>query len=82
MTGAYDAIPQDKLVEVVGNMIRHSKNTYCIRQYAVVRKGCQGQVYKSFRKQVRPLWTFTYAVSMSVAQASHVMTIWDLSMTE
>ncbi|XP_006990067.2 telomerase reverse transcriptase isoform X1 [Peromyscus maniculatus bairdii] len=55
VTGAYDAIPQDKLVEVVGNMIRHSKNTYCIRQYAVVRKGCQGQVYKSFRKQVSTL---------------------------
>ncbi|XP_036063361.1 telomerase reverse transcriptase isoform X2 [Onychomys torridus] len=55
VTRAYDAIPQDKLVEIVANMIRHSENTYCIRQYAVVRKGRQGQVYKSFRKQVSTL---------------------------
>lgn len=54
VTGAYDAIPQGKLVEVVANMIRHSESTYCIRQYAVVRRDSQGQVHKSFRRQVRP----------------------------
>ncbi|XP_052015823.1 telomerase reverse transcriptase isoform X2 [Apodemus sylvaticus] len=55
VTGAYDAISQDKLVEVVANMIRHSERMYCIRQYAVVRRDSQGQVHKSFRKQVSTL---------------------------
>lgn len=55
VTGAYDAIPQDKLVEVVANMIRCSENMYCIRQYAVVQKDSQGQVHKSFRRQVSTL---------------------------
>ncbi|EDL37055.1 telomerase reverse transcriptase isoform 1 [Mus musculus] len=55
VTGAYDAIPQGKLVEVVANMIRHSESTYCIRQYAVVRRDSQGQVHKSFRRQVTTL---------------------------
>lgn len=53
MTGAYDAIPQDKLVEIVANIIRRSESMYCIRQYAVVQKDSQGQVHKSFRRQVR-----------------------------
>lgn len=69
MTGAYDAIPQDKLLEVVANTIRHSESMYCIRQYAVVRRDSQGQVHKSFRRQVRPEWTLVSTVSMSVAQA-------------
>lgn len=55
MTGAYDAIPQDKLVEIVANIIRRSESMYCIRQYAVVQKDSQGQVHKSFRRQVSTL---------------------------
>uniref|UniRef100_A0A8I6AEW6 Telomerase reverse transcriptase n=1 Tax=Rattus norvegicus TaxID=10116 RepID=A0A8I6AEW6_RAT len=55
VTGAYDAIPQDKLVEIVANIIRRSESMYCIRQYAVVQKDSQGQVHKSFRRQVSTL---------------------------
>ncbi|GAB1298361.1 Telomerase reverse transcriptase [Apodemus speciosus] len=55
VTGAYDTISQDKLVEVVANMIRHSESMYCIRQYAVVQRDSQGQVHKSFRRQVSTL---------------------------
>ncbi|XP_021089916.1 telomerase reverse transcriptase isoform X1 [Mesocricetus auratus] len=55
VTGAYDAIPQDKLVEVIANMIRHPDNSYCIRQYAVVQRDRQGQIHKSFRRQVSTL---------------------------
>ncbi|XP_051007030.1 telomerase reverse transcriptase [Acomys russatus] len=55
VTGAYDAIPQDKLVEVVANMIRHSEGTYCIRQYAVVQRDSQGQIHRSFKRQVSTL---------------------------
>ncbi|KAL1783552.1 telomerase reverse transcriptase [Sigmodon hispidus] len=55
VTGAYDAIPKDKLREVVANMIKHTKKTYCVRQYAVVRRDSQGEVHKSFRKQVSTL---------------------------
>nr|XP_021487080.1 telomerase reverse transcriptase [Meriones unguiculatus] len=55
VTGAYDAIPKDKLVEMIANMIRHPENTYCIRQYAVVQRDSQGQIHKSFRRQVSTL---------------------------
>ncbi|CAO2592048.1 Telomerase reverse transcriptase [Lemmus lemmus] len=58
VTGAFDAIPQDKLVEVVANMIRHPENTYCVRQYAVVQRDSQGQVHKSFRRQVSTMSDF------------------------
>uniref|UniRef100_A0A8C5KPZ6 Telomerase reverse transcriptase n=1 Tax=Jaculus jaculus TaxID=51337 RepID=A0A8C5KPZ6_JACJA len=55
VTGAYDAIPQDKLMEVVASVIKPQENTYCVRQYAVVQRSAQGYICKSFRRQVRPL---------------------------
>ncbi|XP_034513001.1 telomerase reverse transcriptase [Ailuropoda melanoleuca] len=56
VTGAYDALPQDRLVEVIANVIRPQENTYCMRQYAVVRRTAQGHVRKSFKRHVS---TFT-----------------------
>ncbi|XP_027945813.1 telomerase reverse transcriptase isoform X3 [Eumetopias jubatus] len=50
VTGAYDALPQDRLVEVIANVIRPQENTYCVRQYAVVRRTAQGHVRKSFKR--------------------------------
>ncbi|XP_047704415.1 telomerase reverse transcriptase isoform X3 [Prionailurus viverrinus] len=50
VTGAYDALPQDKLVEVIANVIRPQENTYCVRQYAVVQRTAQGHVRKSFKR--------------------------------
>ncbi|XP_050001755.1 telomerase reverse transcriptase isoform X1 [Alexandromys fortis] len=58
VTGAFDAIPQDKLMEVVANMIRHPENMYCVRQYAVVQRNRQGQVHKSFRREVSAMSDF------------------------
>ncbi|XP_030188978.1 telomerase reverse transcriptase isoform X9 [Lynx canadensis] len=52
VTGAYDALPQDKLVEVIANVIRPQENTYCVRQYAVVQRTAQGRVRKSFKRHV------------------------------
>ncbi|XP_057645957.1 telomerase reverse transcriptase isoform X1 [Chionomys nivalis] len=58
VTGAFDAIPQEKLMEVVANMIRHPENMYCVRQYAVVQRNRQGQVHKSFRREVSAMSDF------------------------
>ncbi|XP_034379439.1 telomerase reverse transcriptase isoform X2 [Arvicanthis niloticus] len=66
VTGAYDTIPQDKLLEVVANIIRHSESMYCMRQYAVVRRDSQGQVHKSFRRQVSTLSDFQPYMSQFV----------------
>ncbi|XP_034854683.1 telomerase reverse transcriptase [Mirounga angustirostris] len=52
VTGAYDALPQDRLVEVIANVIRPQENTYCVRQYAMVRRTAQGHVRKSFKRHV------------------------------
>ncbi|XP_023095629.2 telomerase reverse transcriptase isoform X15 [Felis catus] len=52
VTGAYDALPQDKLVEVIANVIRPQENTYCVRHYAVVQRTAQGHVRKSFKRHV------------------------------
>ncbi|XP_038179973.1 telomerase reverse transcriptase isoform X2 [Arvicola amphibius] len=52
VVGAFDSIPQDKLMKVVANMIRHPENMYCVRQYAVVQRYRQGQIHKSFRREV------------------------------
>ncbi|XP_057565963.1 telomerase reverse transcriptase isoform X5 [Hippopotamus amphibius kiboko] len=56
VAGAYDALPQDRLVEVVANVIRPHENSYCVRQYAVVRRAARGHVRKSFKTHVS---TFT-----------------------
>ncbi|XP_039093958.1 telomerase reverse transcriptase isoform X3 [Hyaena hyaena] len=52
VTGAYDALPQDKLVEVIANVIKPQENTYCVRRYAVVQRTAQGHVRKSFKRHV------------------------------
>uniref|UniRef100_A0A9L0JX24 Telomerase reverse transcriptase n=1 Tax=Equus asinus TaxID=9793 RepID=A0A9L0JX24_EQUAS len=54
--GAYDALPQDRLAEVIANVIRPQENTYCVRQYAVVQRGAHGHVRKAFKRHVS---TFT-----------------------
>lgn len=54
VTGAYDALPQDRLEEVVASAIRPQEHTYCVRQYAVVRRTAHGHVRKSFKRHVRP----------------------------
>ncbi|XP_058420373.1 telomerase reverse transcriptase isoform X2 [Diceros bicornis minor] len=56
VTGAYDALPQDRLAEVIANVIRPQENMYCVRQYAVVRRTADGHFRKSFKRHVS---TFT-----------------------
>ncbi|XP_023590586.1 telomerase reverse transcriptase [Trichechus manatus latirostris] len=55
VTGAYDAIPHNKLVEVIANVIKPQENIYCIRRYAVVQKTAQGYIRKSFKRHVSTL---------------------------
>lgn len=50
--GAYDALPQDRLAEVIANVLQPQENTYCVRRCAVVRTA-RGRVCKSFRRHVR-----------------------------
>ncbi|XP_054434195.1 telomerase reverse transcriptase [Pteronotus mesoamericanus] len=54
--GAYDALPQDRLVEVIASVIKPQEHTYCLRQYAVVQRTAHGHVRKSFKRHVS---TFT-----------------------
>lgn len=53
--GAYDALPHDRLVEVIANVIQPQEHTYCLRQYAVVQRTACGRVRKSFKRHVRPV---------------------------
>nr|XP_031298479.1 telomerase reverse transcriptase isoform X1 [Camelus dromedarius] len=50
VTGAYDALPQDRLVEVIAKVIRPQESTYCVRRYAVVQRATRGHVRKSFKR--------------------------------
>ncbi|KAM4875939.1 telomerase reverse transcriptase [Thomomys bottae] len=52
VTRAYEAIPQDRLVEVVARAIQPGERTYCIRHYAVVQRTFQGRAHRSFRTHV------------------------------
>ncbi|XP_020832373.1 telomerase reverse transcriptase isoform X1 [Phascolarctos cinereus] len=53
VTGAYDTVPHDKLVEVVSSIIKpEEKKVYCIRRYAVVQKNAHGNIQKSFKRHV------------------------------
>lgn len=51
--GAYDALPQDRLAEVIANVLQPQENTYCVRHCAVVRTA-RGRMWKSFKRHVRP----------------------------
>ncbi|XP_006872442.1 PREDICTED: telomerase reverse transcriptase isoform X2 [Chrysochloris asiatica] len=55
VTGAYDTIPHNKLVEVVANVIKPQENVYCVRRYAIVQKTAQGYIRKSFKRHVSTL---------------------------
>ncbi|XP_043364430.1 telomerase reverse transcriptase isoform X5 [Dermochelys coriacea] len=53
VTGAYDTIPHDKLVEVVSQILDPEKRTvYCIRRYAVIKITMSGQIRKYYRRHV------------------------------
>uniref|UniRef100_A0A4X2M492 Telomerase reverse transcriptase n=1 Tax=Vombatus ursinus TaxID=29139 RepID=A0A4X2M492_VOMUR len=53
VTGAYDTVPHDKLVEVISSIIKpEEKKVYCIRRYAVVQKNAHGNIQKSFKRHV------------------------------
>lgn len=53
VTGAYDTIPHEKLVEVVSQILAPEKRTvYCIRRYAMIKITMNGQIRKYYRRQV------------------------------
>ncbi|OWK02142.1 TERT, partial [Cervus elaphus hippelaphus] len=49
VVGAYDALPQDRLAEVIANVLQPQENAYCVRHCAVVRTA-RGRMWKSFRR--------------------------------
>ncbi|XP_010855438.1 PREDICTED: telomerase reverse transcriptase [Bison bison bison] len=51
VVGAYDALPQDKLAEVIANVLQPQENTYCVRHCAMVRTA-RGRMRKSFKRHV------------------------------
>ncbi|XP_063113994.1 telomerase reverse transcriptase isoform X2 [Cavia porcellus] len=55
VSGAYDALPQDKVAEVVAKVLRPHENMYCIRRYAVVQRAARGQARRSYRRHVSTL---------------------------
>ncbi|XP_075777631.1 telomerase reverse transcriptase isoform X2 [Pelodiscus sinensis] len=53
VTGAYDAIPHDKLVDVISQILDPEKKTvYFIRRYAVIKINMNGQIRKYYRRHV------------------------------
>lgn len=70
MAGAYDALPQDRLAEVIANVIRPHENLYCVRQYAVVQRAARGHVRKSFKRHVSPTWGVFGAGERALREAS------------
>ncbi|XP_067323658.1 telomerase reverse transcriptase [Anolis sagrei] len=53
VTGAYDTIPHDKLVEVVSQALPpNKKTTYSIRRYAVIIRTRNGLLRKYYRRHV------------------------------
>ncbi|XP_066479256.1 telomerase reverse transcriptase [Tiliqua scincoides] len=53
VTGAYDTIPHNKLVEVISQVLTFDKKTsYSIRRYAVVMKTRNGCIRRYFRRHV------------------------------
>ncbi|XP_032965770.1 telomerase reverse transcriptase isoform X2 [Rhinolophus ferrumequinum] len=55
VTRAYDTLPQDRLLQLVANVIGPPEHTYCMRQYAVVQRSACGHVRKSFKRHVSTL---------------------------
>ncbi|XP_078395617.1 telomerase reverse transcriptase [Cetorhinus maximus] len=53
VTGAYDAIPHSKLMEVISGILDPTvQESYCIRHYTKVWMDSNGQIRKSFKSQV------------------------------
>uniref|UniRef100_A0A7M4F6S9 Telomerase reverse transcriptase n=1 Tax=Crocodylus porosus TaxID=8502 RepID=A0A7M4F6S9_CROPO len=53
VSGAYDTIPHDKLVEVILQILNpEERTTYCIRRYAVIKMCTNGQIRKYYRRHV------------------------------
>ncbi|XP_032905247.1 telomerase reverse transcriptase isoform X1 [Amblyraja radiata] len=56
VTGAFDAIPHAKLIEVISGILNlEVPENYCIRSYAKIWVDAVGQVRKAFKRQVSTL---------------------------
>ncbi|XP_038626216.1 LOW QUALITY PROTEIN: telomerase reverse transcriptase [Tachyglossus aculeatus] len=68
VTGAYDTIPHDKLVEVISRILKPEEETvYCIQRYAVIQKTANGSVRKTFRRHVSTLKDFLPSMKQFVS---------------
>ncbi|XP_043921081.1 telomerase reverse transcriptase [Protopterus annectens] len=59
VTGAYDTIPHNKLIEVISQIIGLKvEENYCVRRYAVVWSDALGQLRKSYKRHVSTMIDF------------------------
>lgn len=68
VTGAYDTLPQDKLVQVVARAFGPRGSTYCERRYAVVQGSPHGHGHRAFKTHVSTLADFLPYLSQFVQQ--------------
>ncbi|NXH29387.1 TERT transcriptase, partial [Myiagra hebetior] len=66
---AYDAIPHNKLVEVISRVLKPEKKTvYCIRRYAVIMITPSGKTRKLFKRHVSTFKDFMPDMKKFVSQ--------------
>ncbi|XP_067413510.1 telomerase reverse transcriptase isoform X2 [Emydura macquarii macquarii] len=76
VTGAYDTIPHEKLVEVVSQILAPEKRTvYCIRRYAMIKITMNGQIRKYYRRQVSTFKDFMSDMSLFVSHLQESTTL-------
>ncbi|KAG8133145.1 hypothetical protein E2320_010959, partial [Naja naja] len=68
VTGAYDTLPHDKLVEVVLQVLAPTRNTtYSIRRYATIMRTGNGCIKKHYRRHVSTSNEFIYEMKQFVS---------------
>ncbi|XP_026556664.1 telomerase reverse transcriptase [Pseudonaja textilis] len=68
VTGAYDTLPHDKLVEVVLQVLEPARNTtYSIRRYAAIMRTGNGYIKKHYKRHVSTYNEFIYGMKEFVS---------------
>ncbi|XP_055003451.1 telomerase reverse transcriptase [Sorex araneus] len=82
VTGAYDTLPQDKLVQVVARALGPRDGTYCERRYAVVQGGPHGRARRAFKTHVSTLADLQPYLSQFVQQLQEAGSLRDAVLVE
>ncbi|XP_055991062.1 telomerase reverse transcriptase [Sorex fumeus] len=82
VTGAYDTLPQDKVVQVVARALQPRDGTYCERRYAVVQGGPHGLARRAFKTNVSTLADLRPYLSQFVQQLQEAGSLRDAVLVE